>query len=286
MPDIVRVRRRLIVKGLAVAAAGLVLPRAARAVPWAQASPMRSIGLWSLSNLGAALKAHWNAADHGTALMTDDGAGRISMWQDSVLGMQLIAAGSARPTWSATGFNGAYPGVQFDAIANVLRAANTTGLPSGSTDFSIWVVVHSITPGAAQQIFTYGGTTNGAIAQIQNATTGRINASNGTTVATALTQTAGNHVFGGIFGASTISGQVDGTIGGTTAYTLATGTTRTSMGANNNTTPSNLWGGTINCLLVISPVQSNVVQAKIAGYIARQAGIQSVLTNSYKNAPP
>ncbi len=278
------IRRRLL-----LGAAGLLIaPRPIIAAPWQQRAPSRPIGRWDLSKLGSALIADWNADDHGTSLMTDDGAGLISMWQDRVLGMALTATGTARPTWVAAGPAPLKAALQFNGTSTNLAIDSTVGLPTGTTPVSIWVVINTIVTGLTGQILTLGGITNGTFVQIQkNGSAGdRTLASNGVVAGTVNSSPPGNHVFGGIFDATVISGQLDGTVQTPVPYTLNIGTTRLRFGANSNTPASVFFNGHLRRVLIISPVQPNSVQAQIAGYLAWDGGIQSVLTNSYKNAPP
>ena len=59
-------------------------------------------GLWSPYLLNpSVLKAWWNADDHGTSYMTDDGAGLISSWIDRIGNVAVTGTTTQRPTWAS-----------------------------------------------------------------------------------------------------------------------------------------------------------------------------------------
>jgi len=225
---------------------------------------------WTPYDLGpGCLSAWWSADDHGTARMTDDGAGLISNWVDRAQGLALTATTTARPTWASTAFNGAKAGLTFDGTANTLATTTLTALPTGAVAGEIWAVLSQSKAGSVSGNFAavrYGGTTDGTFRGL-----GRVNgagntnrarvAVDGTTAANILDDGVQNfggaagHVLRGQFSGTTLTGEMDGTTFSTSpasgVTTLATGTTRLRLGASTSGTAGNFWQGVLRHVIIL-----------------------------------
>lgn len=91
----------------------------------------------------------WHDANDSTTL-TDDGGGLISAWTDkSGNGRTYTAAGSARPTYSATSLEGSLPGLSF-AAGDVMSIASET---LTYTTFTFFMISQRDTDAGATQIY-------------------------------------------------------------------------------------------------------------------------------------
>jgi hypothetical protein len=180
-----------------------------------------SRGLFTPTDLGAALVAWWSADDHGTANMTDDGAGLISAWVDRIGGLSVTAATTARPTWSATAFTGSdgttKAGLIGDGVANTLATTTLTGLPGTSTAGEIWVVVQPNLAGvvAAATYVAYGAQGGGTNRQVRKGANSMApSVSDGTTTTgnggIGAFATSGPHIIRGTWAGTTQTGTVNG----------------------------------------------------------------------------
>lgn len=241
-----------------------------------------SRGTFAPTDLGGALVAWWNADDHDTANMTDDGDGLISAYVDRIGGLSLTAAAGARPTWGAaafTGFDGTTKAaLAFDGTANCLTGA-TTGLPTGTTPGEIWLVATgpAVADGSNRNPFTYGGTAGGTFRRFRKATTDNASASDGAVTANALSTTASwvgvPKIIGGMFGATTVEVRANGRAGTTaTGATLNTGTTRTRIGADSANTAANFWLGAIRHVIVTTAL-TNAQRQQLEGWMAWDSGL-------------
>jgi hypothetical protein len=212
-------------------------------------------GLWTPTLLDGALKGWWTADDHGTARMTDDGAGLISSWTDNTGAMAVTAATTARPTWGATSFNGR-PGLTFDGTANCFVSTTLTTLPTGATAGEIWAIFQTTSASGISILCRYGGTTS-ATARSLEVNPIRARASD---IATGLVDgvravnDGAPHVAGGAWAGTVESGRVDGSdfspSASATIATLNTTTIRLRIGAANATSASNFFNGILRHLLI------------------------------------
>lgn len=245
---------------------------------------------WTLATLGAALVAWWNADDHGTANMTDDGSGLISAWKDRVGALSLTAATTARPTWAATSFNSAYPGVTGDGVANVLNLSATTGLPTGSTEGWIFLLASCVSNANLEGLFGYGANiTNQSRNFFKNSTNKGLYSVSGNQVTDTAISIVGPHILATKFTSTTIFPFVDGaaTTPASAAVALNTNTTRVRMFANMATTAAQFSALTIS-KAVITTALTTAQQQQIEGYWAWNYGLISLLASDhpYKNAAP
>jgi hypothetical protein len=252
---------------------------------------------WVPSDI-AATKAWWTAADHGTARMTDDGAGLISSHTARVTAIALTAVTTARPTWSATGFNSAYPVLAFNGTTNVLAAAGVNAaIPTGSAESWIFAVADNNLPGATAGVRSIGGygiTTTDQCRSIGRFTVTSLNrwqSSCGVSTSnpTTLAEFNGPHMGLAKILPGTHHGlMVDGSAIATNVLgAVVTSTTATRMGANQAAAPGAFWSGGIAELLFLSAlVQADI--DKLFGWAAWAYGLVSLLPagHPYKSARP
>lgn len=246
---------------------------------------------WNPTALGASvLSARWSAKDHGS-LMTDDGAGLISQWVDSAGAMAVTATTTARPTWSATSFNSAYPGVTFDGSANTMVSTTLTTLPTGSTAGEIWVLGNFTTSGSLGIMAGYGGTAGSTFRAIRKSTVDLSAVTDGT-VTIAGASVTGNHILMGDWSGTTETGYLDGTVLSGAPGTIAslnTSTTRLRIGASTATSAASFLLGVISEVIIITGQLSASDRQKLEGYLAWQGGLAGSLlpvTHLYRWAPP
>lgn len=232
------------------------------------------------------LKAWWSADDHGTANMTDDGAGLISSWIDRISGITTTAVTSARPTWSATSFNSAYPGITFDGVANCLVNTSFAALPQTSTPGEMWAIANyaSNDGSLACVVFRYGTTGSAACRDIRQGTLNQARISDG---ASFLDDTAivfsGNHILGGMWSDTTMSGRVDGrdlNPASLTVATLNTGNTRLRIGASNSTSAATFMHGVIRHLFITTTLTS-LQRQQLEAWLAWNSNLQTLLPTSH-----
>lgn len=230
------------------------------------------------TDLGAALIAWWNADDHGTANMTDDGAGLISQWKDRVGGLALTATLTARPLWTAIAFNTSFAGVTFDGVANTLRGTTLTGLPVGATP---GYILAASNPGVTSNvnskfIFQYGNSTNGQNRQIIRRTTANGDVLRASDGGATLSSSAGAWLTPGqVSGSfdSTVTSYLNGTAGTTSSSgTLNTNTTRIAMGSDVATTAGN-FSLIVNRQIFVTTALTTQQRQQMEGWIATDCGL-------------
>lgn len=242
------------------------------------------------TDLGAVLVAWWNADDHGTANMTDDGAGLISQWKDRVGGLALTGATTARPTWTSTAFNSAKAGCTFDATATNLAGTTLTNIPAAAVPSVIWTVgqVTTAISGISQAMFAYGVTGNHRRLTV-DLTTGFISARDnvGASVQTVAITNGAPFLVAGQFDAASITSYWNGTAAASGANTLNTTNTRIRIGASASTSANQFFGGAIRHCIVTTAL-TTLQRQQLEGWLAWDSGIVLRLPSDhpYKNAPP
>jgi hypothetical protein len=240
------------------------------------------------------LKAWWNADDHGTARMTDDGAGLISNWVDRIGGMAVTATTTARPTWAASSFNSTVAGLTFDGVANCFVSTTLTTLPTGAVAGEIWVSTVLNTAGSLVNIFDYGGAVASSARVLQASSgAGKARVSDLTTIGadtSANVLTTPSVVSGQFFG-TTMNGWINGnafTVNPVTISSLNTGTTRARIGASNLGAAAGFWPGVIRHVFVLQGTLSDVDRQKFEGFLAWDGGYQASLpaTHPYQRFRP
>jgi hypothetical protein len=242
--------------------------------------------LWSPDVLTrSVLSAWWNADDHGTVRMTDDGAGLISSWIDRIGGMALTGTTTARPTWASGSFNSTKAGVTFDGSATTLAGTTLTTLPTGAVASEMWL---SAVQTLAQTgvLVAYGAIGAGARRQISSNSTFHPLISDGSTN---LTQTgtptlASPGVVSGQMFSTTENGWMTGVAfpaNPATIATLNTGTTRLRLGASNNTAAATFFGGVIRHAFILTGTLSLADRQRLEGYLAWDGGFQASLPQTH-----
>lgn len=200
---------------------------------------------WNVDQLGQNLLIYLNANDY--ARMTDDGAGVISSWKDRTRAIDFVSSGTARPTWSATGYTGpdgvTRPGVTADGSDDTMTA--TTGvpglLPAGAAAGEMWACGYYPTNVASTQLVSVGdaSATTGArvIRRTGTAPNARHSLIADATPVTNPNITGINHfVVGFIYDGKELTGRINGRpFWVSTAVTLASSVVRSRIFASSAT---------------------------------------------------
>jgi len=240
--------------------------------------------------LGSSVAAWWCAQDY--VRMTDDGSGLISNWNDRVTALSVTATTTARPTWGATSFNGTFPGLTFDGVANCLLTSTLTALPTGANAGEIWALCTQVSA-QTSTVAAYGAITAGQLRRVSASGTFHPFVTDGTT----NNQDAGANllsspaIVSGQFFSTTENGWINGTAftpNPTTIGSLNTGTTRLRIGASNSTSAASFFGGVISDVMVISGTLSTSQRQQLEGFFAWNRGLVASLPNGhpYQGAPP
>jgi hypothetical protein len=236
-----------------------------------------------ISDLGTAVKAHWNADD------TSDGA--VASWTARIGGQTVTATAGLEPASAATSFNGVKRGLTFDGTNDELILAGTTGLPTGSTAGEIWAIVTDTSSATTRSIVRYGSAAAYRGLQKATGTPVRFATTDG---AVALTDTAvnfvGYHIVGGYWSGTTAGGRLDGQDTNPATATISTpttGTTRLRIGSITAAAPANWWQGVIRHVL-ITTLLTGTQREKLEGWLAHDSGLTSLLPGGhpYKLLPP
>jgi len=119
-------------------------------------------GVWQPTDLGAQLKAWWNAEDLAN--------GAVTTWTDRIASLAPTQATSGfRPVRGATDFNSAYAGVTFDGTDDRLLISSVGSLPAGTTGSDIYALVTQNEVGTTtglKDLFSYGATGANASRQL------------------------------------------------------------------------------------------------------------------------
>jgi hypothetical protein len=209
--------------------------------------------------LGSALKVWLTADDHGTARMTDDGAGLISSWTSKDgSALTVTATLTARPTWSASGITSPtgnnVAALTFDGVANCLVSTTLTNVPTGSTARHIFALVRQDDLATSSlAIIKYGvGAATSCSLQKNGTTFPTLAVSDGTTTtATSRPEFYGVHACKSFWGSTTQQATFDGLpkVSGTIAA-LSTGTTRLRVGAGIAASAANFYVGAIRHIFI------------------------------------
>lgn len=233
------------------------------------------------TSLGATVVAYWDADDHGTARMTDAGAGVISAWQDKTAGLSLTAATTARPTWTATAFNnGRFAGITCDGVANNLRAAATTGLVTGTTDGWVFALEQAVSSATTYAIVGYGDSANAnGTRQLSKQTNDTQQTGNATVNLNDSGRTvAGPHVIAGNWNSTTISAFLDDAPVSrvSAAASSNTSTTRTTFCGSQAASPANFYSGVLRYVIVTSALTVTQRQ-QLSAWLAYNGGVEANL---------
>lgn len=240
---------------------------------------------WSPQNIPRSILAgYWSAVDHGTGLMTDDGAGLISAWADRTTGKTVTASTTARPTWSATGFCGAYDALVGDGTANSMTLASTTGLPTGTTPGAIMVLGQDTSGAAAGRIAAVYGAASSNQRRVQVTNASVIAGFDGGTLVNSTRGWTDPAVVAGYWSGTTEWVRANGLQSADVTITdLNTGTTRTRFFASNGSSAANFWAGPIVEIIILATATLDLIQ-RIEGYWAWEfplAGIVAQLPSDH-----
>jgi len=177
--------------------------------------------------------AWWDASR--SDLITRDGSNLVSSWKDIIAAYDLTqGTGSARPTYSATGFNG-FPVVTGDGLDDELTSGTfPAGIPTGATACEWWWLVDQqvlVGDTAVKFIGGVGGgtlATSRALRRTVNVGVNRANLIDSSTSQLANTNVdfSGRHVVRSIATGTDIDLEVNGTPAVLTARVSAVGTER------------------------------------------------------------
>lgn len=255
--------------------------------------PETAVAPFNPLHLGAKLKAWWDADDHGTARMTDDGAGLISMWEDRVGAMQVTATLTARPTWTANALS-SEPGLTFDGTADCLVSTVLTTIPTGSTAGEIWALLsQDFAAGTAgvKAVVRYGDNSQDrALTRGVVSATNRLLITGTQNLFDTVIDFSGIHVVSGAWSGTTETGRIDGRAtnpASAVITSLNTATTRFRIGSNVAVAASNFWSGAMRHVLVTTTLTSGE-REQLEAFLAWECGEESLLPSGhpYENDPP
>lgn len=231
---------------------------------------------YSPLDLGSTLLAWWDASQGVTV-----SGSAVTAWRDRRNGYVVAQGASAnRPTWSATGFNGA-PGLTFDGTDDYLELASTPAtFPTGSAGCEFWVVAqqsalpadttvrHSVSYGDVvtdrrfQSRFVSGG--------VNRTRTGAGNGTTGVAGDETTIDLSSRHVIRSQFTATTVGSAVDSSALNTAAAVPATNLGRLRIGAAVLNPVANYWQGKIRDVIVTKPLTSDQATALRTFLLARR----------------
>jgi hypothetical protein len=247
---------------------------------------------WTAARLGSRRLAEWSADDHGTALMTDAGAGVISSWIDSAAAITCTGATTARPTWSATGFDTGKAAVVFDGTANALTATVLTGIPVGAEASEIWLLLNETSGDGVLRIAVgYGDISVQTFRRIGKTAASFYSVSDGSAVNTdTVIASAGRHIVGGRFLPTIYLGRIDGrpfTPASSPAAAPNTGAVRLRLGAATGTSPAAFFKGGLRRAVITQALTANE-RFQMEGWMAWDAALPTLLPDShpFRYSPP
>lgn len=177
----------------------------------------------------------WWTADAG---VTSSG-GLVSSWVDRIASIDLTQSTDAnKPSYSATGWNTAQPGLTFDGARGLSSANVPASFPTGANASEIWAVFDCTSTAAdgdiTRDMVSYGGTSNGTYRSLLRASASSVNrlrARDGSvTSSNTAVDIAGRHYGRGSWTGSSQDVYPDGGAATSAALTPATGTTRIRVG--------------------------------------------------------
>lgn len=256
--------------------------------------------LWSPYLFTPSVIKSWvSADDHSSSvLMTDDGAGLISSWKDRQQALTYTGTTTARPTWSATSFNSAYPGVTFDGSATNLASGAITALPNTTTSGAVCMLVDStIAVGVAGTgcFYGYGATGSHASRQLErtlNSSAAQLLITDNTTnIRETGTSFFGPTIICALFDSVTLTIRINGAAGTQTATAMAFNTNaggRSRIGADSATAAATFATGVFCEGMVLSGTITTAQFQQIEGYWAWTKGLTTLLPSDhpYKFSPP
>lgn len=213
--------------------------------------------------LGSDLVEAWDAS---RSAMTDDGAGLISALVGLKSGYILSAATTARPTYSATSFNGA-PGLTFNGTANAMTCTTAgllAALPAAAGACELWALVSQaalVADTGARYAMGYGAAVNTGRVIGRGVATGVNRGRVGTGDGSALQlrnegtiDLSTRHVIRATIGATESVVYIDGVASTALSVVPSTTASRVVLGANPAVSPGNFWEGVIAFAAITLPL--------------------------------
>jgi hypothetical protein len=227
---------------------------------------MGSFGLRALRNADRILAwpetLAWWDTDRSDLMTLNTAA--VAGWKDSKAGYDCVAAGSVRPAYSATSFNGV-PGVTLDGVDDCLTLASQP-FPSGAASVEIWVVVSQdslVAEPTTRHILSYGGDSLNDQVRLTRIVSGGVNrlimgAGTGAAqiTATAPGDFSGRCVIRCRVTPTAIFASVNGGAEAQTNGVPAIGTNRFRMGANANSAAGSFALAQYRDVLTLTPLSS------------------------------
>jgi hypothetical protein len=203
----------------------------------------------------------WWTADAGVT----QSAGAVSAWADQVAGISFTqATGANQPTYSATGWNGAAPGVTYPSGgAAYMSTANVpASWPTGAAASELWSVFDNISLGSdgdvSRDMISYGNS-NGALRSLRRASVSNVNrlraTDNVVTASNTTVDISGRHYGRGSWDGTLEGVAADGSALTTVALVPATATTRIRTG-NTPVTVASGFEGVIRDMFALNAVPS------------------------------
>jgi len=232
------------------------------------------------SILGVSLLGLWDAEDASTFTLSGSA---VSAWRDKVAAYSAAQAVSgAKPVYGATSFNGR-PGVTFDGADDELTYAGVGAFPTGADASELWALADQtalVADTTQRTVLAYGGvgaTGQRRLQRVVNTGVNRGGALVGTgggssTAENASVDLSGRHVLRASVSATATGVDVDGTAGTPGAIVPGSGTTRTRIGANGNTTVTGFWSGVVSTVIITSAL-SAAQAAVLTAHLKARGGI-------------
>lgn len=219
-------------------------------------------GDWTPASLGSSLLAWWDA-EHADRITRSGGL--VSSWTDVVGGYTLTqATEAAKPTYSATSFNG-QAGITADGTDDELTGAFPGSFPTGATAGEIWVVTDQQSLGADSSNNRYAVAIGNANAAgralyrggngITNRLTTIVGDGAGKTSQLTTADFSGRHVIRSIADGTNIYAEVDGVRSVATACVPATTGSRVRVFANASSTAGSFYAGA-HCAVLFTSLLS------------------------------
>jgi hypothetical protein len=233
--------------------------------------------------LGSDLLAWWDADSQyfgPNGGMTDDGGGLISSWRDIVAGYAVTGTTTARPTFSATSFNGGH-GLTFNGTANTLALTLAGQFPAAASPSELWALVQQDALPADTTVRNAVGYGNAASLNARDlrrvvatgVNRGRANTGDGASAQSAtgtVADLSSRHVLRSQIGATITMLTVDGVETVNLSVIPSTTATRIRIGASSAGTATLFWQGQIAVVFVTKPLSAEKAAAMYSFLLPRR----------------
>lgn len=226
-----------------------------------------------VTDLGTDLLGYWEA--NRSDLITQSG-GFVSSWKDVVAGYDAVqAGGSAKPGYSATGFNGAAC-ITYDGTDDELTLTPTpASFPIGSTGVEMWGLAQNdalVADATSRYVVGYGGDTASVSRRVGRNVASSANRASlqlNTSVAELTVDFTGRHVLRGEVGSTDSFVSIDGTKSSVLSVVPTTTGIRLRLGASNSGATA-FWQGSIAAVLITKPLSTDKATALAAWLNSRR----------------